>query len=44
MSAVTRDNPVRAKLLEGGVVYGVMALVLVFRPYGLFTQVQPRKI
>jgi branched-chain amino acid transport system permease protein len=30
--------------LELFVVYGVMALVLVFRPYGLFTQVQPRKI
>ena len=24
--------------------FAVMALVLVFRPYGLFTQVQPRKI
>src|SRR5215510_12192288 len=30
--------------LELFVVYSVMALVLVFRPYGLFTQVQPRKI
>jgi branched-chain amino acid transport system permease protein len=30
--------------LELFVVYGVMALVLVFRPYGLFTQAQPRKI
>jgi branched-chain amino acid transport system permease protein len=30
--------------LELFVVYGVMALVLVFRPYGLFTQIQPRKI
>ena len=30
--------------LELFVVYGVMALVLVFRPYGLITQVQPRKI
>jgi branched-chain amino acid transport system permease protein len=26
------------------VIYGVMALVLVFRPYGLFTQAKPRKI
>ncbi len=26
------------------VIYAVMALVLVFRPYGLFTQAQPRKI
>jgi branched-chain amino acid transport system permease protein len=26
------------------VIYGVMALVLVFRPYGLFTRAQPRKI
>jgi branched-chain amino acid transport system permease protein len=30
--------------LELFVVYAVMALVLVFRPHGLFTQVQPRKI
>jgi branched-chain amino acid transport system permease protein len=33
-----------APQLELFVVYGVMALVLVFRPYGLFTQIQPRKI
>jgi branched-chain amino acid transport system permease protein len=26
------------------VIYGVMALVLVFRPYGLLAQAQPRKI
>jgi branched-chain amino acid transport system permease protein len=26
------------------VIYGVMALVLAFRPYGLFTRAQPRKI
>jgi branched-chain amino acid transport system permease protein len=30
--------------IELFVIYGVMALVLAFRPYGLFTQVQPRKI
>ena len=30
--------------LELFVIYGVMALVLIFRPYGLFTQAQPRKI
>jgi len=30
--------------IELFVIYAVMALVLVFRPYGLFTQVQPRKI
>jgi branched-chain amino acid transport system permease protein len=30
--------------LELFVIYAVMALVLIFRPYGLFTQVQPRKI
>jgi branched-chain amino acid transport system permease protein len=30
--------------LELFVIYAVMALVLVFRPYGLFTQVAPRKI
>jgi branched-chain amino acid transport system permease protein len=30
--------------LELFVVYAVMALVLTFRPYGLFTQAQPRKI
>jgi branched-chain amino acid transport system permease protein len=30
--------------LELFVIYAVMALVLVFRPYGLFTQAQPRKI
>jgi len=26
------------------VIYAVMALVLVFRPHGLFTRAQPRKI
>ena len=26
------------------VIYAVMAMVLAFRPYGLFTQAQPRKI
>ena len=30
--------------IELFVIYAVMALVLVFRPYGLFTQAQPRKI
>jgi branched-chain amino acid transport system permease protein len=30
--------------LELFVIYAVMALVLTFRPYGLFTQAQPRKI
>jgi branched-chain amino acid transport system permease protein len=30
--------------LELFVIYAVMALVLVFRPYGLFTRAQPRKI
>jgi branched-chain amino acid transport system permease protein len=30
--------------LELFVIYGVMALVLGFRPYGLFSQAQPRKI
>jgi branched-chain amino acid transport system permease protein len=30
--------------LELFVIYAVMALVLVFRPYGLLTQSQPRKI
>jgi branched-chain amino acid transport system permease protein len=30
--------------LELFVIYAVMALVLVFRPYGLFTRPQPRKI
>src|SRR6201996_4988932 len=30
--------------LELFVIYAVMTLVLVFRPYGLFTQAQPRKI
>ena len=30
--------------LELFVIYAVMALVLVFRPYGLFTRQQPRKI
>ena len=30
--------------LELFVIYGVMALVLVVRPYGLFTRLQPRKI
>jgi branched-chain amino acid transport system permease protein len=30
--------------IELFVIYAVMALVLGFRPYGLFTQVQPRKI
>jgi branched-chain amino acid transport system permease protein len=30
--------------LELFVIYAVMALVLGFRPYGLFSQVQPRKI
>src|SRR4051812_6471795 len=30
--------------IELFVIYGVMALVLVFRPYGLFTKLQPRKI
>jgi branched-chain amino acid transport system permease protein len=30
--------------LELFVIYAVMALVLAFRPYGLFSQVQPRKI
>jgi len=30
--------------LELFVIYAVMALVLSFRPYGLFSQVQPRKI
>jgi branched-chain amino acid transport system permease protein len=30
--------------IELFVIYAVMALVLVFRPYGLFTQIQPRKI
>jgi branched-chain amino acid transport system permease protein len=30
--------------LELFVIYGVMTLVLVFRPYGLFTRAQPRKI
>jgi branched-chain amino acid transport system permease protein len=26
------------------VIYGVMALVLMIRPYGLFVRAQPRKI
>jgi branched-chain amino acid transport system permease protein len=30
--------------LELFVIYAVMALVLVFRPYGLVTRQQPRKI
>jgi branched-chain amino acid transport system permease protein len=30
--------------LELFVIYAVMAVVLVFRPYGLLTQAQPRKI
>ena len=30
--------------IELFVIYAVMALVLVFRPYGLFTQARPRKI
>ena len=30
--------------LELFVIYAVMTLVLVFRPYGLFTRAQPRKI
>ncbi len=30
--------------IELFVIYAVMALVLVFRPYGLFTRAQPRKI
>jgi branched-chain amino acid transport system permease protein len=30
--------------IELFVIYGVMALVLAFRPYGLFTRAQPRKI
>ena len=30
--------------IELFVIYGVMALVLVFRPHGLFTRAQPRKI
>jgi branched-chain amino acid transport system permease protein len=30
--------------LELFVIYAVMALVLVFRPYGLFTRAAPRKI
>lgn len=30
--------------IELFVIYGVMALVLVFRPYGLFTRAQPRRI
>jgi branched-chain amino acid transport system permease protein len=30
--------------IELFVIYAVMALVLAFRPYGLFTQAQPRKI
>ena len=30
--------------LELFVIYAVMALVLSFRPYGLFSQAQPRKI
>jgi branched-chain amino acid transport system permease protein len=30
--------------IELFVIYGVMALVLVVRPYGLFVRVQPRKI
>ena len=30
--------------IELFVIYAVMALVLVFRPYGLFTQAQPRRI
>jgi branched-chain amino acid transport system permease protein len=30
--------------LELFVIYAVMALVLVFRPHGLFTQAAPRKI
>jgi branched-chain amino acid transport system permease protein len=30
--------------LELFVIYGVMALVLVVRPYGLFVRAQPRKI
>jgi branched-chain amino acid transport system permease protein len=30
--------------LELFVIYGVMALVLIFRPYGLFSQAAPRKI
>lgn len=30
--------------IELFIIYGVMALVLVFRPYGLFTRAQPRKI
>jgi branched-chain amino acid transport system permease protein len=33
-----------APQLELFVIYGVMALVLVFRPYGLFVRAQPRKI
>jgi branched-chain amino acid transport system permease protein len=30
--------------LELFVIYAVMALVLVVRPHGLFTRLQPRKI
>lgn len=30
--------------IELFIIYGVMALVLAFRPYGLFTRAQPRKI
>jgi branched-chain amino acid transport system permease protein len=33
-----------APQIELFVIYAVMALVLVFRPYGLFARVQPRKI
>jgi branched-chain amino acid transport system permease protein len=33
-----------APQIELFVIYAVMALVLVFRPYGLFTRAQPRKI
>jgi branched-chain amino acid transport system permease protein len=33
-----------APALELFVIYAVMALVLVVRPYGLFTRAQPRKI
>jgi branched-chain amino acid transport system permease protein len=33
-----------APQIELFVIYGVMALVLVVRPYGLFVRAQPRKI
>jgi branched-chain amino acid transport system permease protein len=33
-----------APQVELFVIYAVMALVLVFRPQGLFTRAQPRKI